>query len=478
MNNAKHSPQRNREYALYRYRKALERGDFETISAILLQAEQDVVLDQMIAELSSAEDESLEISQSRRQNVEVKSSSNGQPPKLDLIQEEKTMTPQIGYWQRTKSVSRRSNPFATAVMTLVAAIVLAGILLSIRPSRQFLLSVFVQPTPTPQMGEIITADNLDWLTQLVTIPKEGAPHSKVNFSPDSRYIVFEDNQQQIRLWNIATQKTESTFNPPYLSAQGRYLVFSPDGKQLAANGDGSITIWNLETGASLEITTPLQRWFPGTTMAFSQDGSVIYRLLCGHGWDELPCDRVDLYGWDTASGQSKINQMYPMGEHTSGALLPAAHTWAQSDGNGQLVLRDLASGLTSRIFQYKGSSISLVGGSSDGSVVVVVDSEPSLKYFNANTGSMMASSPLDAQQAKMRLMAFSPDNNLLATIGAPGDEAVEFWNVKDGKWLSKLDATDKNNMFWVIFSPDGRLLMTDSNDGNIRIWGIAPIPKM
>src|SRR5690348_2499368 len=145
MNKAKHSPQRKREYALYRYRKALERGDFETVSAILLQAEKDALLEQMIIELSSADDESLETSQSRRQNVEVKSSSNGQPPKLDLIQEEKTMTMQIGYWQRTQPISRRSNPFATAVMVLVAAIVVAGILLSIRPSRQFLLSVFVQP---------------------------------------------------------------------------------------------------------------------------------------------------------------------------------------------------------------------------------------------------------------------------------------------------------------------------------------------
>lgn len=480
MTNSEH-PMLNREYTLYRYRKALERGDFETIAAILLQAEQDALLDQMIAELSSADDEMLETSQSRRQRVEVKSSSNGRPPKLDLIQEEIMMTPQIGYWQRRQPISRRSNLFATAVMTLVAAIILAGILLTFRPSRQLLTSLFVQSTPTPQLSEVITAENLDRLTELASIPKEGAARSLVNFSPDSSHIVFEDNQQQVQLWNIATQKTERTFQPPSRSAQGRSLVFSPDGKQFAANGEDSIVVWNLETGATLTIKTPLQRGLSGnflTPMAFSQDGTVIYLIVCGHNADDDNCDRVDLNGWDTTSGQSMLYQMYPTGESARSILLPAAHLSAQSDGNGQLVLRDLSSGSTSRVLQYNGASIGLVDGSFDGSVVAIVDSEPSLKSFNANTGSLITSSPLDAQQAAMRFMAFSPDNHLLATIGAPGDKAVAFWNVKDGKWLSKLNATDQNNVFSVIFSPDGRLLMTDSNDGNIRIWGIAPIPKM
>ena len=43
MTNFKHSTQRQREYALYRYVKALERGDFEGVAAVLKQAERDEV---------------------------------------------------------------------------------------------------------------------------------------------------------------------------------------------------------------------------------------------------------------------------------------------------------------------------------------------------------------------------------------------------------------------------------------------------
>jgi hypothetical protein len=50
------STQRERERALFRYRNALERGDFDTVSEVLRLAQRDPLLVRMIAELHELDD--------------------------------------------------------------------------------------------------------------------------------------------------------------------------------------------------------------------------------------------------------------------------------------------------------------------------------------------------------------------------------------------------------------------------------------
>lgn len=476
MTQHKHSRQREREYALYRYRKALGRGDFDTIAVILKQAEHDMVLDQMIGEMI-AHDESvpeLKPADMVLKTVQPKSSVNGQPPNLDQSKEKKAMTTHIGNWQNREAISRRSNPLATVLMTMVAVMLLGGILLMIISSRQLLTTLSV--LPTQQVRKTITPENLDRLTQLYAIPKQGAALSLVSFSPDSTYIAYENKELQIALWNLQTQTAERTFSAPWMTAQGRLIVFSADGKYLATNGEAQILLWNLETGTESNLVSPAPMWGLGTfstRMAFSQDGTKLYRIACGHSSNEPACDRLDVYGWDTLSTEQTLYVQKVTSDGPNAALLPAAKLWAESNAAGQLVLHDLASSTTNSVLLYNGPSIVIVTGSPDGSLVSVVDSEPSLKVFDVRTGSVKMNNPLKDQAYAIRLMAFAPSNNLLATVGAPGDKAVQFWNVQDGQIISSLEATENNHVHSAAFSPDGTLLMTDSNDDMIRIWGVA-----
>jgi len=151
VNNAKRSPQRQREYMLYRYHKALERGDFETIFAILKEAENDPLLSQMISEMdSSLESEfEAEIRQADGQLISPIYSSNGQPPKLDLIQEKTTMTSQSAYWEPVQSTGR-PNRLAAAMVVLIAALVVGGVFLFMVPWRTSIMTMVIQqPTQTP-----------------------------------------------------------------------------------------------------------------------------------------------------------------------------------------------------------------------------------------------------------------------------------------------------------------------------------------
>lgn len=483
------SPQRQREYALYRYVKALERGDFETVMAILEQAEHDSILSQMITDISvldaqttSELQRSATINSTNGQDTHLVSSRNGQSPKLNHFQKDKMMTTQMSHWQEKKVIPPRSNPLASALMVILISVVVGGLLLTITTSRQSLVAPIVQPATPEPLSEIITPENIDQLVELVTIPKNGAPLSRVAFSPDSSLIAYEDHQKQIQVWNVGTQTAGQTFPAPEMLAQGRILVFSPDGKKLAANGEAEIIIWDLETAASVTLNSPLVMWQLGTfpsRMAFSADGKMFYRIMCGHSSDaEYTCDRLDVYGWDTVSGERSVYLMNPTPSKPDAFPLAAANLWVQGDANGQIIVRDLTSGATSSVLLYKGAAVALLGGSSDGTLVSVVDAVPSLKIFNVQTSNLVMESSLKDQAYAVRLMAFSPDNQLLATIGAPGDTSVQFWDVEAAAPIHSLTATDNNHLLSAAFSPDGRLLMTDSNDDSIRIWGVKAAPKL
>ena len=75
--------------------------------------------------------------------------------------------------------------------------------------------------------------------------------------------------------------------------------------------------------------------------------------------------------------------------------------------------------------------------------------------------------------------AFSPDWQMLATSAreysfeTAGE--VILYRVSDGEQLQTL-SQHISGVASIAFSPDGRLLATGSNDGIVRLWGIADQP--
>ena len=67
----------------------------------------------------------------------------------------------------------------------------------------------------------------------------------------------------------------------------------------------------------------------------------------------------------------------------------------------------------------------------------------------------------------VRALAFSPDNQMLASGGA--DTIIHLWNPATGTLLRTLPGHTRN-ITSVVFSPDNRLLASSSVDGSIRLW--------
>lgn len=109
----------------------------------------------------------------------------------------------------------------------------------------------------------------DIVAELPVFPGEGSTHGRLHavaFSPDDRFLVTAGDDPAI--WNA-----ENGFELIKRLEGHRGAVwdagFSPDGSEVAtASGDGTIRIWDVETGAS-RLTLPS----PGATeIAYSPDG--------------------------------------------------------------------------------------------------------------------------------------------------------------------------------------------------------------
>src|ERR1035437_760147 len=138
-----------REKMLYRYSTALERGDFETVAAVLKQAEKDPALERMILDINMAYQEDLPLEHSRMSEETsiwdllgdlwsriIRRQGHKQPKRMGVNQKKKM--PVRGINMRTILVS------GLVLVLVILGIVMSGILYNHNPVLLLALS-----TPTP-----------------------------------------------------------------------------------------------------------------------------------------------------------------------------------------------------------------------------------------------------------------------------------------------------------------------------------------
>ncbi len=195
----------------------------------------------------------------------------------------------------------------------------------------------------------------------------------VAFSPDGSLLAMATFPAEITLWDVNSGQVVRTFEKQ-LDVMGYFgVVFSPDGKQIAAGspGKGMVTLWDVDTG-KINTTFTHGNETGIHDVAFSPDG----RLLASGGTDYL----ANI--WDVASGK------------------PVQ----------KLVIGD---GIYSLAF------------SPDGKILATAGCDRTLKLWEVESGKMLRSLP---HSDELMTVAFSPDGALLAVGGY--DKTVVIWGIK------------------------------------------------
>ncbi len=81
----------------------------------------------------------------------------------------------------------------------------------------------------------------------------------------------------------------------------------------------------------------------------------------------------------------------------------------------------------------------------------------------------------EAHQAEVTSVAFSPDDQILATGDARGH--VKLWKIDEGRVVSKLEGHTRR-ISAIAFLPDGSRVLTASSDKTVGQWDVASGPEI
>lgn len=337
-----------------------------------------------------------------------------------------------------------------------------------------------------------------------TIPTfSGKPDTAVYavaFSQNGQHLVTAGQDKLIRVWDTADPKKPPLETPSNHVGSVRAVAFSPDGKHLGTAGEDSVArIWDVSgldgNGVTLGKSFPLS----GHTnvvysIAFSPDGLRVATASADS------TSRV----WDTQFGQELLELRDSSVKETVLAISSDGKLVAAAGNDKSVRLFDGVSGLElftvlpnstadkirlafspdNRFMVVSTDKIARVWTTRDGREVrqFQVDGLPAALALN-NGGTLLATmtarvlqvresgtpnSPIlnTTYSAYSPAIAFTSDGSSLAATTR--DKVVTVWDLKS---RAPLPLTHSDIVATLIFSPDGKRLVTASSD-TVRFWDI------
>jgi WD40 repeat protein len=299
-------------------------------------------------------------------------------------------------------------------------------------------------------------------TQRVPVAlRPGGDVLSVEFSRDGRTLLTTDDEELVRVWNVATNREVGRPLSCYCLSTESGAVLMPDGKRVAAVAgfdSTSITVSDLQTRKPVRELTDDAGSVEG--LAVSGDG----RFLATFG-DDRPVvvwDAVALRPLGPLPGTGS-DSTWHAGFSPDGRWLAVDHAvrglevWNVADRRRVAALSP--AGSWSRPFDFAGTSIAFA----DDTGVHVRD-----LATGATRGRPFAV-PVSVND-----VAFDPTGRLVATGGEAGH--VRIWDVQTGRPVGGALVGHENFVNSVDFSPDGRTLASSGQDGTVRLWSVAAQP--
>ena len=243
-----------------------------------------------------------------------------------------------------------------------------------------------------------------------TLLQHGGGVRTVEFSPvDASLVASAGESNVIKLWNLRNNTVRTLKGH---TAIVNSVAFSPNGELLASGSDDrTIKLWNVRNQQN--IATFQHDNARIKSLTFSPDGHFL------------------------ATGGDRHVKLWNVGDWTE--IVTLRHeAWARA-----------------LVFSPDGRFLA-AGKGHEGPGIVTV--------WNVQTRQVVAT--LEGDSNRVRTLAFSPDNSILASSGR--DRQLKLWNVSNWELLSTIPHAGEYD---IAFSPDGKMLAS-TNNGYVSLWWV------
>jgi WD40 repeat protein len=299
----------------------------------------------------------------------------------------------------------------------------------------------------------------------------------VSFSPDGKRALSGGTSTLARMWDVATGEEIRSFRGH--TSELSTAVFSPDMRRvLTASHDSTLRLWDAESGEMLMMIddhTGMLTW-----AAFLPDGK---RAISSSGDNSLRL-------WDLETGRELRRFSCPNHGPDCAVVSPAGRLVASAGYDKSIRLWDVESGRLVRRLMGHTNWTSTLSFSPDGRLLVSGSMDRTVRVWDVASGQEVAC--FTGHADGIRAVAFLPDGRRVLSGGGG--------NFEQGKWACGSDfalhlwglprtlpAVEPSSVAAVevarfqghtrgviqaAVSPDGKRLVSSSQDGTIRLWDL------
>ena len=295
----------------------------------------------------------------------------------------------------------------------------------------------------------------------------GTPND-IAYSPDGKHLAVATT---IGIWLYETD----TYKPLSLltghTDSVQTVKFSADGPTLASgSNDTTIRLWDPHSGQNIRVLKGHQTAIRG--IAFSRDGLTLASIGSNDKSVRL---------WNVKTGKLKAILKGCSTDILSLAFSPDGETIAAGEINGTVTLLStktkkrittlVGHGLAPSDITEPGSVLSLAF-SPDGATLASGSRDTTIRLWNTKTADHKVT--LTGHGGRVPTVVFSSDGKTIAS-GATythwsSDSSIRLWDAKSGKHIRTIKTPSRT--YALAFSPDNETLASIGADGNIRIWNI------